>query len=188
MAAINVLQVLPDTNQPVPFTAPFAFSIEYECLQALQDDLEWKMIYVGSAEDEAHDQVLETAEVGPVVQGTFKFVFESDAPDPAKIPVDDLIGVTVILLTCSYKGKEFIRIGYYVNVEYADEQLKENPPDTPVVSALYRTILADHPRVTRFPVDFDSDVAPDMQGMAESMQQDATPMEQDVPMQPQMVF
>ena len=51
------------------------------------------------------------------------------------------IGVTVVLLTCSYKGKEFIRIGYYVNVDYADEQLRENPPETPQLVSLYRTVL-----------------------------------------------
>ena len=51
------------------------------------------------------------------------------------------IGVTVVLLTCSYKGKEFIRIGYYVNVDYADEQLRENPPETPQLASLYRTVL-----------------------------------------------
>ena len=45
-----------------------------------------------------------------------------------KIPVDDVLGVTVVLLTCSYKGKEFIRVGYYVNNEYDDPELKENPP------------------------------------------------------------
>ena len=57
------------------------------------------------------------------------------------------------------QGKEFIRIGYYVNVEYLDAELKENPPEVPVVSALSRTILTDHPRVTRFAVDFDNDTA-----------------------------
>jgi hypothetical protein len=29
-----------------------------------------------------------------------------------------MLGVTVILLTCSYDGREFVRVGYYVNNEY----------------------------------------------------------------------
>lgn len=33
-------------------------------------------MYVGSAEDEKHDQVLDCVMVGPVVQGKFKFVFQ----------------------------------------------------------------------------------------------------------------
>lgn len=39
-------------------------------------DLEWKMIYVGSAESEEHDQILDTIYVGPVPEGRHMFVFE----------------------------------------------------------------------------------------------------------------
>ena len=39
-------------------------------------DLEWKLIYVGSAEDEKCDQELESVLVGPVNCGTFRFVFQ----------------------------------------------------------------------------------------------------------------
>ncbi len=56
---------------------------------------------------------------------------QADPPDIAKIPVQDAIGVTVVLLTCGYRSQEFIRVGYYVNNEYADPELKENPPPNP---------------------------------------------------------
>ena len=92
MAAINVLAVIPE-NSLVPFNTPFSFAIEYECLTALKEDLEWKMVYVGSASNDIHDQVLDSVLVGPVLAGGYKFVFEANAPDPAKIPLDDLIGV-----------------------------------------------------------------------------------------------
>ena len=39
-------------------------------------DLEWKLIYVGSAEDEKYDQVLESVMVGPVNIGNYRFVFQ----------------------------------------------------------------------------------------------------------------
>jgi histone chaperone ASF1 len=39
-------------------------------------DLEWKLIYVGSAEDEKYDQVLESVLVGPVNVGNYRFVFQ----------------------------------------------------------------------------------------------------------------
>lgn len=39
-------------------------------------DLEWKIIYVGSAESDAHDQVLDSVLVGPVPMGRHKFVFQ----------------------------------------------------------------------------------------------------------------
>ncbi len=119
MAAVNVKSVVPGNCQ-VGFTEPFSFAIEYECLHPLSDDLEWKMIYI-SSEQEAHDQLLDSVFVGPVLQGSYKFVFEGTAPNPAKIPADDLLGVTVVVLTCSYKGNEFLRIGYYVNVKYRQD-------------------------------------------------------------------
>ena len=39
-------------------------------------DLEWKIIYVGSAESEEYDQTLDTIVVGPIVAGKHMFVFE----------------------------------------------------------------------------------------------------------------
>lgn len=55
--------------------------VQYECLSSLQEDLEWKVIYVGSANDETQDQVLDSALVGPVQPGNFKFRMEAPAPD-----------------------------------------------------------------------------------------------------------
>ena len=59
------------------------------------------------------------------------FYSQADPPDPNKIPREDVVGVTVVLLTCSYNGQEFIRVGYYVNNEYPESELKENPPIEP---------------------------------------------------------
>lgn len=39
-------------------------------------DLEWKLIYVGSAESEMYDQELDDIMVGPVPVGVNKFVFQ----------------------------------------------------------------------------------------------------------------
>lgn len=39
-------------------------------------DLEWKIIYVGSAESEEYDQVLDSVLVGPVPAGRHMFVFQ----------------------------------------------------------------------------------------------------------------
>jgi len=43
-------------------------------------------------------------------------------------------------------------VGYYVNNEYTDEELRENPPSPPRYDLVTRSILADKPRVTRFPI------------------------------------
>ncbi|KAK3004064.1 hypothetical protein RJ639_019316 [Escallonia herrerae] len=153
MSAVNLTNVAVQDN-PAPFLNPFQFEISYECLVPLKDDLEWKLIYVGSAEDETYDQLLESVLVGPVNVGNYRFVFQADPPDPSKIREEDIIGVTVLLLTCSYLGQEFVRVGYYVNNDYDDEQLREEPPQKVLTDRVQRNILADKPRVTKFPINF----------------------------------
>eukprot|EP00216_Chloropicon_sp_CCMP2111_P003509 CAMPEP_0198240164 /NCGR_PEP_ID=MMETSP1446-20131203/5360_1 /TAXON_ID=1461542 ORGANISM="Unidentified sp, Strain CCMP2111" /NCGR_SAMPLE_ID=MMETSP1446 /ASSEMBLY_ACC=CAM_ASM_001112 /LENGTH=175 /DNA_ID=CAMNT_0043922861 /DNA_START=262 /DNA_END=789 /DNA_ORIENTATION=- len=154
MAAIQITNVTILDN-PTIFTNPFQFEIEYECLHDLKDDLEWKLIYVGSAESEKYDQVLDSVLVGPVYAGGYRFVFQANPPDVSKLPMEDVVGVTVVLLTCSYRGEEFIRVGYYVNNEYEDEESRENPPAQVAVERLVRNVLAEKPRITKWSINFD---------------------------------
>jgi len=155
MTAINVTSVNVLDN-PSKVTNPLQFEIQYDCLYDLADDLEWKLTYVGSAESEKYDQVLDSVFVGPVAPGQYRFVFQADPPNFSALPPGDIVGVTIILLTCSYKNQEFLRVGYYVNNEYEDEALREDPPAAPVIDKLARNILADKPRVTRFPINWDA--------------------------------
>jgi len=144
-------------DNPAPFRNPFQFEITFECLQELQEDLEWKVVYVGSAENSDHDQMLDEILVGPVPVGVNKFILQADSPNATGIPAKDLLGVTVVLVTCSYKEKEFVRVGYYVNNEYIDESYdpESGPPPSPLdMTKVVRTILADKPRVTRFPISW----------------------------------
>lgn len=78
--------------------------------------------------------------------------------------------MTVILLTCSYNDQEFVRIGYYVNTEYGDPELKlqhesslaedaeekgiKAPDPTQHIDKLVRNVLADKPRVTKFNIQW----------------------------------
>ena len=183
-------------SNPAKFTDPYLFRITFECMAPLEEgarpssspcalahlslDLEWKLVYVGSAESESFDQELDTCMVGPVPVGVNSFEFEvsrvetrrgrvltplfqAAAPLPSRIPSSDLIGVTVILLTCSYAAQEFVRVGYYVNTEYLDPELKQaydasleegsevKAPDAAKhIDALSRLVLSEKPRVTRF--------------------------------------
>ena len=131
------------------------FEIQYDCLYDLPDDLEWKLTYVGSAESEKYDQTLDAVYVGPVAPGQYRFVFQADPPNFSALPSSDIVGVTIILLTCSYKNQEFLRVGYYVNNEYLDEGMREEPPAVPVLDKLVRSILSDKPRVTKYPIDWE---------------------------------
>lgn len=71
------------------------------------------------------------------------------------MPETDIVGVTAILLTCSYNNQEFFRVGYYVNNYYEDPELNENPPSKPDITKLTRHILVEKPRVTKFQIDWD---------------------------------
>lgn len=51
-------------------------------------------------------------------------------------------------------GQEFVRVGYYVNNDYDDEQLREEPPQKIIIDRIQRNILSDKPRVTKFPINF----------------------------------
>ncbi len=70
------------------------------------------------------------------------------------------MGVTVVLITASYREQEFVRVGYYVNNEYEDPELREEPPSEPQFNKLVRTIATDQPRVTKFKINWDSANAP----------------------------
>jgi hypothetical protein len=68
------------------------------------------------------------------------------------------LGVTAILLTCSYNNQEFFRVGYYVNNVYDNEEMNFNPPETIQIDHIVRSVLADKPRITKFNINWDSDV------------------------------
>ena len=106
-------------NNPSPFSDPFQFEIKFVCSEDLKEDLEWKIIYVGSAKSEAYDQVLDTIPVKRASKGRNMSFFWVNPPDSSKIPKEDAVSATV-LLTCSYRNTEFYRIEYDVNNEYSD--------------------------------------------------------------------
>lgn len=59
----------------------------------------------------------------------------------SRIPENDAIGVTVVLLTCSYRGQEFIRVGYFINNEYSDPEMRENLPSPPQFDKVRQNLM-----------------------------------------------
>ncbi|KAJ1959294.1 Histone chaperone asf1 [Dispira parvispora] len=171
MSLVNLTDIKIEEN-PTLFSNPYQFEITFECIQQLEDDLEFKVIYVGSAENSLQDQELESVLVGPVPVGVNKFTLTADPPKPDALPAEDILGVTVIILACTYKNEEFVRVGYYVNNEYLEEELKENPPTPVQYDKLYRNILADKPRVTRFNIQWDTPKTADKPAEENSMVDD----------------
>ncbi|KIY44885.1 anti-silence-domain-containing protein [Fistulina hepatica ATCC 64428] len=141
-------------NNPAAFSDPYKFRVTFECIAPLKDDLEWKLIYVSSPGNEALDQELDDCLVGPVPVGVNSFEFEGAPPDPSHIPTEDVLGVAALILTGSYNDQEFVRVGYYQNTEYDNDEMKENPPEKIVCERLVRDISLK-PRVTRFQIKWD---------------------------------
>jgi len=86
--------------------------------------------------------------------GQMKFVFEGQPPDVSRIQESEIVGVTGVLVTCSYAQQEFFRVGYYVNNYYEEPELAENPPERPLIDRLTRHILVEKPRVTKFQIQW----------------------------------
>ena len=102
------------------------------CLLAA--DLEWKLIYVSCPGDEELDQELDDCLVGPVPVGVNSFEFEGSPPDPSKIPSEDVLGVAALILTGSYNDQEFVRVGYYQNTEYDNEEMRQQRRSSQICS------------------------------------------------------
>ncbi|EFP11572.1 hypothetical protein GCK72_003807 [Caenorhabditis remanei] len=158
---VNIVRV-DMLDNPAMFKDKFKLEITFEVFEHLPHDLEWELVYVGSGTSRDYDQVLDSALVGPIPEGRHKFVFDADHPDISKIPVDDIVGVSVLLLRCKYNEQEFINMGWFVANEYTDEELKENPPAQPIVEKLSRKVETDDLRVTTFPIRWtDEDPIPE---------------------------
>uniref|UniRef100_A0A452EUS6 Anti-silencing function 1B histone chaperone n=1 Tax=Capra hircus TaxID=9925 RepID=A0A452EUS6_CAPHI len=125
MAKVSVLSMVVRKN-PSLFHSAFWFEISFECNEALADYLEWKIVYIGSAESE-FDQILDSV----------------DAPNSSLILETDTLGVTMVLITCSDHREKFIR-------------LCENPPLKSNFSQCQWNILASNPRVNCFHINWDN--------------------------------
>ena len=157
MSSINILNIIPK-NIISKFTDPFSFEVIFEVLSELKKEMEWKMIYIGSAEDKKYDQILETIEIdGPFHLGSMKFEFTGEAPDINLIPESEVLGVTAVILCCSYNNQEFFRCGYYLNNVYDNEEMNLNPPEKVDKNRIIRSLLADKPRITRFDIEWDNE-------------------------------
>ncbi|CAI4226340.1 unnamed protein product [Auanema sp. JU1783] len=180
---VNVCSVITLDN-PGKFTDRFTLEITFEAFQRLPHDLEWELVYVGSGESTDYDQILDSVLVGPTEEGKHKFNFTADAPNPEKIPVNDIVGVSVLLLKCRYNEQEFLNLGWFVSNEYPEEEveLKENPPSKPVVEKLKRTVQSEDIRVTSFPIKWDDqdveEVPPQVEEEEEQVdEEDLMPLE-----------
>ncbi|KXN74659.1 anti-silence-domain-containing protein [Conidiobolus coronatus NRRL 28638] len=154
MSIVNLtgVQVL---NNLVLSTEPYQFEIAFECLGQLQTDLEFRISYVKQADRLTEDLILDSFNVGPVPIGLSKFNIEVPAPDFSKINSLDIVDVTVVYISCYYREQEFVRCGFYQNNYYESEELMNEPPLQIDFTQLKRNLLAERPKVTVFPINWD---------------------------------
>lgn len=117
------------------------------------------VIYVGSASDSQHDQVLEDVIVSSVKKGLQMFEMSVAPPDATKIPSqDDLLGVTLLMITALYRRQEFFRCSYFVYNNY-----KELVPEDSALclEKVHRSILSEKPRMRINEISWDSTTSAD---------------------------
>ncbi|AFN83257.1 anti-silencing protein 1 [Encephalitozoon romaleae SJ-2008] len=97
---------------------PLKFNFRFACSNEIKSGVEFTVLYNMDVHSDENDQVLAEVEIAPIPKGKIEFSIDADAPDVNKIPLDDIFGLTSILIIGRYKGQQFIRIGYIVDVGY----------------------------------------------------------------------
>ena len=138
---------------PQPFRAPFLMRITFESCERLPEPLEWRVIYVGSAESAEHDQVLENVMIPVTEAGALCFDLQADPPDHSLIPSpNDLLGPSLIMIAALYNGAEFFRCSYFVYNNYAENA---DPAQDFDVGLVTRSVLTAGPRIRTSDIDWD---------------------------------
>ena len=157
MSLVTITNAEIKNANPSTLFTPFILEITFRCTEDLQVPLVWKLIYVGSPESKEYDQLLEQFEIGPIRKGTVKFNFQAEAPNFKLVDKEYIHGTTILLLEVSYKGQEFIRIGWYIHNAYTDPVLEDDPPEEVNLQLMQRYIVVDQPRLTKFSIDWNKD-------------------------------
>lgn len=144
---------------PSPFTEESTWKMKVEVLDRIRDCISIRFVWVGSAKTDQCDQILDEFDVGPFPIGTAEFTLQCGAPQINLIPIDELLNVTGLLIIFSYRGAPFLRIGYYVQVAYFDENLNAFPPNPAQVQHLGKCISMSQPTVTTIPVAWDEEAS-----------------------------
>ncbi|KAE9556336.1 hypothetical protein FO519_000519 [Halicephalobus sp. NKZ332] len=147
-------------NNPAKWTDPFEVEVIFEAREDLGKPMEFQFVYVGSASDESLDQELERVECETVVKGRHKLNLEIDAPDPTKIPSENIHDVTLFMFKGYYNGKMFTKICWFVSNTYEDEEMQENKPTVPAIDKIRRELGIEDVRVTQFPCCWNEELPP----------------------------
>ena len=155
-------------NNDTSIDSDFEFEIFYEIKHILKESKfffyyrDWKVcfnskgfkikfVYVISPIDDKKDQELEIIELPGEKIGRFKVKVSIPPPNFNNVCVDEIIGVTILLLIIKFESVEKLRIGYYVSNNCFIENFDQiNTSRRRIFENTKRKILTDQPRITRF--------------------------------------
>ena len=132
-------------ENPCNFLQPFQFKITFIAGENLNtNEYEFKIVYVGSAESKDFDQILLSEPLGSYCKGQHDLILCSAPVDPEKIPKEELVAPSIVLLVGYHNQKQFFQVGYLVVKEYLDD---EEPATITKYDKLQRRILEDFARI-----------------------------------------
>ena len=115
---LELIDVETDVTRTYKPSDSFEFKITFDSHGPIDEDIEFEIVYFGDARSEQHDQKICHNFVGPLQKGKQFFSLTTTPIDLTKIPIKILFGLTTILIIGKFKGEQFVRIGYIVNVKY----------------------------------------------------------------------
>ena len=132
----------------------------------MEDFIEFEAIYIGSAEDSSQDQSLGEIKLEVPRREAQQFNWRLKPPDFRKIKnVEDLMGVSALMICAFYKGQEFFRCSYFV-FNWDQRFTKEGEPLTQDyfqrvtqnfdIGHVLKKFNVENPKIIVKPIDWNS--------------------------------
>ena len=147
MASVQLIEIELISPNPALYATLLQFRIVFEVLDDLEDDMEVHVVWVGSFTSSSFDQLLDELLISQLRVGIYDFVWPVPAPQLDLIPQEDILGVTLLFVSLRYRDQEFLRAGFFVDVDFITEAHQLNPPQAVRVEHITRRVTAS-PHIT----------------------------------------
>jgi histone chaperone ASF1 len=94
MAQVHMNNIIVGNN-PASALSPFLFDITFECFNQLPGTFDWKLIYIGSPNNNEYDQVIDCFDMENINVGVMNFTVESNPPNFNQIPPEEIVGISI---------------------------------------------------------------------------------------------
>lgn len=150
MIEVTSVKVLQKTEN---FLHPFKFELVFTNEEFISNnELEWRIIYGGSAKSQNFDQVLFAESFGPFQSGEHNITLCSSSVDPHKLPAEEFQKDPsgVLFLLGYFRRRQIFQVGFYVFCDLPEDDIKrleEGDIDINTLdfNAVNRRVLEGHP-------------------------------------------